>query len=266
MDSYIGFPGLNLSFHVNSVAFSLFGKDVYWYGIIIGTGIVVAVMLCMYLARQQGIEPDTILDIVLVGTPAAIVFARIYYCIFSWKQYAANPIKVFAIWEGGIAIYGAVIGAILAAYVYCRVKRLNWRRVFDVCIVGVITGQCIGRWGNFVNREAFGSETTLPWRMELHTLSGTALFVHPTFLYESLWNFIGIFLLIWVNHHKKKDGEAFFTYFVWYGIGRFFIEGLRIDSLYWGPFRFSQVFAVITAVLGIIALVMLKKDELKFKK
>ena len=266
MENYVGFPGLGIELSVQSVAFTLFGKDIYWYGIIIGTGIIVAIFLCYFLAKQQDIPFDTILDIVLWGTPTAIVFARIYYCIFSWDKYAAQPWKVFAVWEGGIAIYGAVIGAVLAAYIYCRVKHLNWRRIFDVCIVGVLTGQAIGRWGNFVNREAFGTETTLPWRMELHTLSGSVLFVHPTFLYESLWNVLGVCLLIFINRHKKKDGEAFFTYFVWYGIGRFFVEGLRTDSLYWGPFRFSQVFAVLTAVLGLTALFLLKKDEWKFKK
>ena len=116
-----------------------------------------------------------------------------------------------------------------------------------------------------MNREAFGSETMLPWRMELHSVGGTVMFVHPTFLYESIWNFLGFALLTWLLKHKKNDGEVFFTYFVWYGIGRFFIEALRTDSLYWGPFRFSQVFALITAILGLIALYMLKKDELKQK-
>ena len=266
MSEYIGFPGFNISFNVNPVAFSLFGKDVYWYGVIIGCAIILAVLLCTYIAKKQGISSDTIYDVVLWGTPAAIIFARIYYCVFSWEKYADNPIEVFYIWEGGIAIYGAVIGAVVAAYIYCRAKKLEWRKVFDVCIPGVMLGQAIGRWGNFINREAFGKETMLPWRMELHSLGGTVMMVHPTFLYESLWNLLGTILLIWVNSHKKKDGEAFFIYFVWYGIGRFFIEGLRTDSLYWGPFRFSQVFAVLTAVLGLIALVMLKKDELKLKK
>lgn len=263
MDKFIGFPGLNLSFNVNPVAFTLFGKDVYWYGVIIGSAIILAVLLCTYLGKKQGISSDWILDIVLIGTPTAVIFARIYYCVFSWEKYADEPWKVFYIWEGGIAIYGAIIGAVLAAYIYCRVKKLDWRKIFDVCIVGVILGQAIGRWGNFVNREAFGTETTLPWRMELHSIGGTVMFVHPTFLYESLWNILGTLLLIWVNKHKTKDGEAFFMYFVWYGIGRFFVEGLRTDSLYWGPFRFSQVFAVLTAILGLVALVILKKDKIK---
>lgn len=263
MKNYIGFPGLGLEFNVNPVAFTLFGKDVYWYGILIGSAIVLAVVVCSYFAKKKGLNPDHVLDIALVGTPTAVVFARLYYCVFSWEKYAENPIEVFYIWEGGLAIYGAVIGAVVAAYVYCRVKKLSWREMFDVCIPGVMLGQVIGRWGNFVNREAFGSETYLPWRMELHSYGGTVMTVHPTFLYESLWNFVGFWVLTWILKNKKNDGEVFFSYFVWYGVGRFFIEGLRTDSLYWGPFRFSQVFAVLTAVLGLVALVMLKKDKLK---
>ena len=265
MENYIGFPGFNLEFNINPVAFTIFSKDVYWYGVIIGLGIVLAVIVCSYLASKNGLDSDIILDVALYGTPSAIVFARLYYCIFSWEKYKDNPIEIFYIWEGGIAIYGAIIGAILAAYIYCRVKKIAWQKVFDVAIIGVILGQAIGRWGNFVNREAFGTETTLPWRMELHSLGGSVMMVHPTFLYESLWNLAGFFLLNRLLKHKKKDGEVFFTYFVWYGIGRFFIEALRTDSLYWGPFRFSQVFALITAILGLIALYMLKKDELKQK-
>ena len=263
MKNFVGFPGLGLEFNINPVAFTLFGKEVYWYGILIGVAIILAVVICSFYAKKKGVNPDYVLDIALVGTPVAVVFARIYYCIFSWEKYAENPIEVFYIWNGGIAIYGAVIGAVVAAYVYCRVKKLKWREMFDICIPGVILGQAIGRWGNFVNREAFGTETNLPWRMELHSIGGTVLNVHPTFLYESLWNFAGFFLLSWLLNHKKNDGEVFFSYFVWYGVGRFFIEGLRTDSLYWGPFRFSQVFAVLTAVLGIVALFMLKKDNFK---
>ncbi|MBQ7039679.1 MAG: prolipoprotein diacylglyceryl transferase [Clostridia bacterium] len=263
MEKYVGFPGLGLEFEINPVAFTIFGKEVYWYGILIGLAIILAVVMCSILAKKRGIDTDHILDIALFGTPTAVVFARLYYCVFSWEKYADNPIEVFYIWEGGIAIYGAVIGAVLAAYIYCRVKKLSWREIFDVCIPGVILGQAIGRWGNFVNREAFGSETMLPWRMELHSYGGSVLLVHPTFLYESLWNFLGLGLLIWILNHKKKDGEVFFSYFIWYGVGRFFIEGLRTDSLYWGPFRFSQVFALLTAILGIVALFMLKKDDLK---
>lgn len=263
MKNFVGFPGLGLEFNINPVAFTLFGKEVYWYGILIGVAIILAVVICSFYAKKKGVNPDYVLDIALVGTPVAVVFARIYYCIFSWEKYAENPIEVFYIWNGGIAIYGAVIGAVVAAYVYCRVKKLKWREMFDICIPGVILGQAIGRWGNFVNREAFGTETNLPWRMELHSIGGTVLNVHPTFLYESLWNFAGFFLLSWLLKHKKNDGEVFFSYFVWYGVGRFFIEGLRTDSLYWGPFRFSQVFAVLTAVLGIVALFMLKKDNFK---
>ena len=265
LTNYVGFPGLGLSFHINPVAFSLFGKDVYWYGLILALGVVAGVLIAMHFAKKSGIRQDNILDIALYGVPSAVICARIYYCIFSWEQYRDNPWKVFYVWEGGIAIYGAVIGAVLSAYVYCRVKKLPVKRVFDACIIGVITGQVIGRWGNFVNKEAFGTETTLPWRMEIASGMHTVC-VHPTFLYESLWNFIGIFVLAQMQRRKKFDGETFYTYFVWYGIGRFFIEGLRTDSLYWGPIRFSQAFAAITALLGLIALFYTRLKHNKISK
>lgn len=262
MDTYIGFPGLGISFNVNPVAFNLFGKDVYWYGVLIATGIILAVILCTHLAKQQNLTADNILDVVLWGAPAGIIGARLYYCAFRFEHYADNLLDVFKIWEGGLAVYGGIIGACIAAYAYCRYKKIDWKKLFDVCVPGVMLGQAIGRWGNFVNREAFGGETSLPWRMELHTSGGSEMFVHPTFLYESLWSLCGVFLLIWLNKHKKKDGQVCFTYFIWYGVGRFFIEGLRTDSLYWGPFRISQVVALLTAVLGAVLLYrLMKKDK-----
>lgn len=263
MDTYVGFPGLNLSFNLNPVAFNLFGKDVYWYGVLIAFGIVLAVMMCTRLAKQQGLSQDNVLDVVLWGAPAAIIGARIYYCAFRFEQYKDNLWDVFKIWEGGIAIYGGIMGAVIAAYIYCYVKKIDWHKLFDVCLPGVMLGQAVGRWGNFMNREAFGAETTLPWRMELHTMAGNVMYVHPTFLYESLWNFCGVILLLWLSKHKKQDGEVCFTYFIWYGIGRFFIEGLRADSLYWGPFRISQVVGLLTAVAGMILLFNLKRKGKK---
>ncbi len=261
MQDYIGFPGLGLSFEVDRVAFNLFGKDVYWYGVLIALGILSAVILCTYLAKKQNLSGDNILDIVLWGAPLAIVCARLYYCIFRWEHYVTNPLDIFKIWEGGLAIYGGIFGAVAAGYAYCRYKKIEWKKMFDVCLPGVMLGQAIGRWGNFVNHEAFGTETTLPWRMELITNGGTHMYVHPTFLYESLWNLCGVVLLVMLNKRKKADGEVCFTYFIWYGIGRFFIEGLRTDSLYWGPFRISQVVALLTAGLGLYLLYRLKKNN-----
>ncbi len=263
MENYVAFPGLGLSFNINPVAFTLFGKDVYWYGIIIGTALIIAMILSMSLEKHTLLPKDTVLDIVLWATIPAIICARVYYCIFRFEDYKDNLTDVFKIWEGGIAIYGAVIGAVLTAYIYCRVKKINWKSAFDICIIGVITGQCIGRWGNFVNKEAFGTQTTLPWRMEIYQ-GNAPVCVHPTFLYESIWNLIGIFVLLYINRHKKNDGETFFSYLIWYGIGRTFIEGLRTDSLYLGPVRISQLVAAVTAIAGmaLIAYYRTRKKEL----
>ena len=258
MNNYVSILGFE--FNIDPVAFSIGSKDVYWYGIIIAFALIAGYFLSSYIARKDGVNQDTILDIVVFGAPSAIVCARLYYVIFSFSEYKNNLPKIFAIWEGGIAIYGAVIGAAAAAYIYCKVKKLNWKKVFDVCIIGVILGQSIGRWGNFVNKEAFGSITNLPWKMGLYS-HGKIIFVHPTFLYESLWNFIGIFVLIFINKHKKSDGLTFYSYLIWYGLGRFFIEGLRTDSLYFGAFRVSQLVAVATFVLGAILIILSYKKQ-----
>ena len=259
MENYIGFPGFGLSFNIDPVAFTLFGKDVYWYGVLIASAIILAVIMCTQLAKKQGLTGDNVLDVVLWGAPAGIVCARLYYCAFRFEYYMDNPIDIIKIWEGGLAIYGGIFGAAAAAYAYCHYKKISWKKMFDVCLPGVMLGQAIGRWGNFINREAHGGITNLPWRMELNPLSGEAY--HPTFLYESLWNFCGVLFLLWLSKRKSADGEVCFTYFIWYGIGRFFIEGLRTDSLYWGPFRISQVVALLTAVLGLILLIRLKKNN-----
>lgn len=262
MGNFVSIFGMK--FNINPVAFSIGSKPVYWYGIIIAAALISGYLTASYIAKKDGIEKDNILDILLFGTPAAIICARLYYVIFSFADYKDNPSKIFAIWEGGIAIYGAVIGAVIAAYIYCRAKKLDWKKAFDVCIIGVILGQAIGRWGNFVNKEAFGSVTSLPWKMGLYE-NGELIFVHPTFLYESLWNLIGVFVLLFINKNKKFNGQTFYSYLAWYGIGRFFIEGLRTDSLYLGIFRVSQVLAFVTAIIGIIMIILslkkLKKKE-----
>ncbi len=253
MENYVGFPGLGLEFNINPVAFNLFGKNIYWYGIIIAAGLIIALTISMSLEKRTLLPKDTVLDIVLWATIPSIIFARLYYCIFRFEDYKDNLTDIFKIWEGGIAIYGAIIGAVVTAYIYCRVKKIDWKSAFDICIIGVITGQSIGRWGNFVNKEAYGIKTDLPWRMEIYQ-GNTPVCVHPTFLYESLWNFIGIFVLLYINRHKKQNGETFFSYLMWYGIGRAFTEGLRTDSLYLGPVRISQLVACLTAIAGMIFL------------
>ncbi len=259
MSNFVSIFGLELN--ISSVAFHIGNKPIYWYGIIIAFALLSGYFVSSGIAKQEGLSKDNILDIVLCGAPTAIVFARLYYVIFSFADYKDNLLEIFAIWNGGIAIYGAVIGAALAAYIYAKAKKLNWKSVFDVSIIGVILGQAIGRWGNFFNKEAFGTTTELPWKMGLYD-QGELIYVHPTFLYESLWNFIGLFVLLYINKNKKFKGQTFYSYLVWYGIGRFFIEGLRTDSLYIGAFRVSQLLALVTAIIGIILIIInLKKEK-----
>ena len=260
MENYVGFPGLGLKFNIDPVAFTLFGKDIYWYGLIIAFGLILAAFICNYLGKKDNFPKDTVLDIVLLGTPIGIICARLYYVIFSFSEYKDNLADIFKIWEGGLAIYGGIIGAVSAAYIYCRVKKLSFLRIADVCIIGVMLGQAIGRWGNFVNKEAYGSLTNLPWRMEIYN-GISKMSVHPTFLYESLWNLVGFVVLYFINKQKKQNGETFFSYLVWYGVGRFFIEHLRADSLYLGMFKISQIVALLTVIVGIICLAVIKKKR-----
>jgi phosphatidylglycerol:prolipoprotein diacylglycerol transferase len=255
MNNYVAFPGLNLEFNIAPVAFNILGKNIYWYGIIIALGLFAGALVSMYTAKRNELKTDIITDIVIYGAPTAIIFARLYYCLFNFNSYINNPIEIFYLWEGGIAIYGAIIGAVISTFIYCKVKKLNVLKVFDVCILGVITGQFIGRWGNFVNKEAYGTITSLPWRMSIYE-NGQLKNVHPTFLYESLWNFIGLFVLYKINKNKKFNGLTFFSYLVWYGTGRAIIEGLRTDSLYLGPLRISQVVGIITAILGLTFIII----------
>ena len=260
---YVGFPILGLELNISPVAFNIFGKNVYWYGIIIGFGLIMGALVSLHSAKKENIKPDIILDILIYGVPTAIIFARFYYCIFNLSYYLKNPSEIIAVWNGGIAIYGAIIGAVISTTLYCKIKKLNWKQIFDLGILGVITGQAIGRWGNFVNVEAYGKVTQLPWRMNI-VEAGKIISVHPTFLYESLWNILGLFILLYINKHKRSNGDTFFSYLIWYGIGRAIIEGLRTDSLYIGMFRVSQIVGIITALIGIFYFILktrTKKDS-----
>lgn len=254
----IQFPGLGLEFNIDRVAFSLFGKNVYWYGLIIGFGVVLALIFGLYQAKKYNFDTNALLDLVIYGIIFGIIGARLYYVIFNIKNYSSFW-DIFKIWEGGIAIYGGLIGAIAAGYVYCRKKKQNFLLALDIASIPFLIGQAVGRWGNFVNREAYGSETTLPWRMTIYNEVGQLVSVHPTFLYESLWNTLGIVVLLIYQKYRKFDGELFAMYMVWYGIGRFWIEGLRTDSLMLGPFRISQIVAILTAALGIYIIVKMRR-------
>ena len=228
----ISFPSLGISLNPSRIAFSIGSKPIYWYGIIIAVGFLLAVFYALKRADQFGLTQDNIIDMLICAVPAAIVFARIYYCIFSWDLYKDDPIRVLYIWEGGIAIYGGVIGAVLGLTAYAKAKKVKTGALLDIGGLGLLIGQSIGRWGNFMNREAFGSMTDGFLRMGLTDASGNTIYVHPTFLYESLWNALGLLILHFVSKKRKFDGQVFVMYLGWYGLGRLFIEGLRTDSLY----------------------------------
>ena len=268
-DSPIRFPGLfgDWEFTASSVAFHIGGKAIYWYGILIALGVVLALWFCMRQRTKYGISEDNLLDGVLWGVPLSVIGARIYYVIFYLSEFrntdgSLDWGRVIAIWDGGLAIYGGVIVAIATCYVLSRVRHFKLGALTDLIVMGLLIGQTIGRWGNFMNREAFGSETTLPWRMELLTRAGEAVDVHPTFLYESLWNVVGLLLIVFiVSKARRFDGENTWFYFLWYGLGRFWIEGLRTDSLYlfdWTiggqPIRVSQALSLVMVLVSVFML------------
>lgn len=267
-DSPILFPGLfgDWEFTISSKAINI-GHGIYWYGLILTFGLVLAAVFCMKQKEKYGISEDNLLDSLIFGIPGGVIGARIFYVIFYLDLYKTADggfdwKKAIAIWDGGLAIYGAVIAAVIICLILGRKKRFKVLAMTDLIVMGLLIGQAIGRWGNFMNREAFGAETTLPWRMQLTTIYGTPIEVHPTFLYESLWNVIGLALLVFVVAKGRRfDGENTWFYFLWYGIGRFWIEGLRTDSLYlfqWKLFgEYIRVSQAISLIMILVAGFML---------
>lgn len=251
----ISFPGLGLE--LNPGRYIAIGSfTFYYYGIIIAAGLLLAVVYGMRRCKQFGITSDDLLDGALCIVPFAIICARLYYCIFSWENYAQNPIEILYVWNGGLAIYGGVIGAAIGIIVFAKVKKVRLGAVLDVVSLGFLIGQSIGRWGNFFNREAFGSPTENFLRMGLFdTVSNKFTYYHPTFLYESLWNLVGFVLLHFLSRRRQYDGQIALGYVAWYGLGRTLIEGLRMDSLYWGPVRVSQVLAAVSCVAAVAVLI-----------
>ena len=253
----ISFPALGIDINPKQ-AFDLGPLTIHMYGIIIAFGLVLATMYCMRRSKEFGLTEDHVLDGVLWITPFAILCARAYYCIFSWELYADDPISVLYIWKGGIAIYGGVLGAIVGMIVFCRIKKISLGATLDLVLMGFLIGQAIGRWGNFFNREAFGAETESFLRMGLlNALTGEITYHHPTFLYESLWNALGFVILHFLSKKREFDGQIALGYAFWYGLGRFFIEGLRTDSLYipGTALRVSQLLAALSCLAAAAVLV-----------
>ena len=260
--SKISFPAFKLEMNPprdivlpGGIAFNL-------YGLVISIGLVLAVIYGLRRRKQFGFLENDILDGVLCIVPFAVICARLYYCIFEWASYKDNPLSMLFIWEGGLAIYGGIIGAAIGMIVLCKVKKIKLPALFDLVALGFLIGQSIGRWGNFFNREAVGvlkEGSTLFIRMGLYNelgFPGGWEYYHPTFLYESLWNAVGFIGLHFLSKKRKYDGQIALGYVAWYGLGRTFIEGLREDSLYWGPVRVSQMLAAITCFIAVAILVI----------
>lgn len=248
----ITFPGLGISVDPSPVAFTVFGKDIYWYGIIIAAGFLLAYFYMDRRAKVFGLTGDNVLDILLWAVPLGVICARIYYCVFYWDAYRDNPISCLYIWEGGLAIYGGVLGGILGIFLYHKIKKIPLLPMLDLASFGVLIGQICGRWGNFMNQEAHGGETASFLRMGLMDPDGVIRYYHPTFLYESVWNLVGLIALHFLSKKRKFDGEMFLLYLFWYGLGRAWIEGLRTDSLYlFGTgIRVSQLLALLCVIVA----------------
>lgn len=281
MQSFIEFPALGWHFNISDTLaeFSLFGTDftIKWYGVIIAVGFLLAVIYGLRRAKHFDIDPDRMIDVALVCTVIAFIGARLYYVLFSESRadYFADPITILHIWEGGLGIYGGLIFAVLSGLLMCRLRRVNTAAMLDVASLGFLIGQAIGRWGNFFNQEAFGGNTTLPWGMTGNLIQmgingdgyDTALPVHPTFLYESLWCVLGFVLLhILSKKAYKFKGQIFSLYVIWYGAGRFFIELLRTDSLMLGNMKVSCFVAVLAVLGGLMLYLMFRNRALGLSK
>ena len=270
----IVFPKLGIDITVDSEAFSLFGLSIKWYGVIIALGMLLAMIYCFKRTKEFGLDSDRLTDSVFAGLIGAVIGARLYYVILHAESF--HDIKeIFAIRDGGLAIYGGIIGALLFGCVTAKIRKLRILPTLDIASMGFLIGQAVGRWGNFFNQEAFGCNTSLPWgmsggRIQKYLAANQAslaaqgmeidpyLPVHPCFLYESIWCIIGFLILHFYHKHRKFDGELFCIYALWYGLGRFFIEGLRTDSLYIGSVRASQMLALISAVAALVIIIAMR--------
>ena len=239
---------------MDPVAFTIFGNEVRWYGLLIASAVLIGTLLALRETKRKGLEEETLIDFLLFAIPSAIIGARLYYVIFSWDIYRGNPIGALNIRSGGLAIHGAIIAGIIVAIIFTRVRKINLWQLTDIVAPSLILGQAIGRWGNYANQEAYGGPTELPWAMDINGVG-----VHPTFLYESIFNLMIFVFLMWYRKKSDTPGEIFLLYFSLYSLGRFFIEGLRTDSLMIGPIRVAQLISVLIIVSCILLLYYRKK-------
>lgn len=256
----VTFPGLGLEFDINPIAFG----NVRWYGVIIACGLLLAVIYGYVSAPRFNVDKEKLLDCVIVGVITGIIGARLYYVAFRWEDYSGDLIKILKINEGGLAIYGGIIGGLLGGSIVAKIRKVKISAILDVAVLGFLIGQGVGRWGNFFNQEAFGTTTDLPWGMVSINTNYEA--VHPCFLYESLWCLLGFVLIHFLSKKfQQYSGQVFYTYLVWYGLERAFVEGLRTDSLPINIFglelRVSQILSIIIFIVGIVLLIINRKRK-----
>lgn len=254
----IDFPGLNLTMHISQIAFKIFGIAIYWYAILIVSAMAIGIIMCKKRDGVYDIKFNDILDLLIYLIPISIISARLYYVVFNLQYYLANPSEILNIRSGGMAIYGGVIGGAITCFVFCQKRKLNILDLLDYIVPSLVLGQAIGRWGNFINIEAYGKTTNLPWRMGITKL-GIYSEVHPTFLYESI-ACLAIFIILWLIKDKREfKGQSTLIYLILYSIERAFVEGLRVDSLMLGGIRISQLLSVVIFILSVIIYVSLYK-------
>lgn len=261
MEYNVSFPGLGLDFNISPIAFSIGDYPVYWYGIIIASGLLLAVLYAYVSSKRYNVDGSKLINCVLVGIVTGIIGARLYYCFFEWDYYGKNPIEILYINNGGLAIYGGIIGALLGGLTVAKIQKMKIMPILDITMISFLIGQGIGRWGNFMNQEAFGDPTDLPWGMVSEGTGNIA--VHPCFLYESIWCLLGFVILHFYGKYKQRyAGQIFYSYLVWYGFERMIVEGLRTDSLYL-PFevfgnevRVSQMLSAVIFVVGLLMLLI----------
>lgn len=256
----VTFPGLNLTLQINRTAFTFFGIPIYWYGIIMVTAIVIGIILLKKRDGLYNIKFDEILDLLIFLIPISLISARIYYVLFNLNYYLSKPIQILNMRNGGMAIYGGIIGGAITCAIYCKKRKINLLDLMDYLVPALVLGQAIGRWGNFVNIEAYGKPTTMPWRMGIYQM-GEYLEVHPTFLYESLACFIIFILLLTLANKRKFRGQIACTYLLAYSIERTFVESLRTDSLMLGNIRVSQALSILVFIAILIILIQQKMSK-----